>query len=76
MKAYKCIGLIIQTTVCLMNTTIFKNKFFPLRASLIRPFAAFPGVRGMHIQLHPGSPANERIKPVRNAGKRLNLYKK
>jgi len=32
-----------------MNMIIFKNKFFPLRASLIRPFAALPGVRGMHI---------------------------
>ena len=51
-----------------MNADIIKNKFFPLRASLIRSFAALPGFRGMHIQLHPGSLANERIKPVRNAG--------
>ena len=44
----------------------FKNKFFPLRASLIRPFAALSEVRGMHIQLHSGGLANERIKLVRN----------
>ena len=51
-----------------MNAANYKNKFFPLRASLIRPFAALPGVCGMHIQLHPGSLANERIRLVRKAG--------
>jgi hypothetical protein len=51
-----------------MNATVFKNKFFPLRASLIRPIAALPGVCGMHIQLPPGSLANKRIKLVKNAG--------
>jgi len=46
----------------------FKKKFFTFRATLIRPFAALSGVRGMHIQLHPASHANERIKLVRNTG--------
>jgi hypothetical protein len=56
-----------------MNTTLLKNKFFPLTASPIRPFAALPGVRSMHIQLRPGSLANERIKLVKNAGERCKV---